>query len=151
MPQAAGQVWFYQVGDGALVPALAGLLEKCLSAGWRVAVVGGAGARLAELDAALWQEPDDGFLPHALATDPDAARFPILLCQADMPHHCDAVILLDGSPLQTGPQLQRNMVVFETSSAARTVAREQWKEASSQGMAVSYWIREESGKWTKKL
>jgi len=42
------------------------------------------------------------------------------------------------------------MVLFEDSSPARVVARDQWKAAKADGHAVAYWQREENGAWTQK-
>lgn len=63
------EIRFYDVGRGRLPRVLRLMLEKTLSRGVRSVVRFQGSFRAAELDAYLWNEPMDGFLPHALADD----------------------------------------------------------------------------------
>ena len=61
-----GVAYFYHLTRRPLEETLAMLLGNSLGAGWRVAVRGTDGARLAWLDERLWLGAEDGFLPHGL-------------------------------------------------------------------------------------
>ena len=63
------EIRFYDVGRGRLPRVLRLMLEKTLSRGVHSVVRFQRSSRAAELDAYLWNEPMDGFLPHALADD----------------------------------------------------------------------------------
>ena len=76
---------FYDVGRGRLARVLHKMLEKTLSRGERAVVRFQSQSRAAELDAYLWNEPLDGFLPHALADERLYASAESSSLQAEQP------------------------------------------------------------------
>lgn len=56
---------FYEVGRGSTARVLRVMLEKTLARGERAVVRLQSDFRVNELDCYLWNEPADGFLPHA--------------------------------------------------------------------------------------
>ena len=93
-----GAAYFYHLTRRPLEDTLPMLLGKAQEAGWRVAVRGTTPARMEWLDEKLWLGPEEGFLPHGLATAPHAARQPILLTTgADSPTDPHCVMTIDGA------------------------------------------------------
>lgn len=144
------EVWFYQVPDGQLTEAMAALLERCLARPWRVAVIADGRARLEEVDEALWGYRDDSFLPHGPVDDPAADQFPIVIGGGWTGADREATLVMDGCELSIGEGVARCMVLFEESSPARAIARDQWKQAREGGHMVAYWVREAGGAWVQK-
>ncbi|KZY38703.1 DNA polymerase III subunit chi [Roseovarius sp. HI0049] len=148
-----GAAYFYHLTRRPLEATLPMLLGKAQQAGWRVAVRGVAAARMEWLDEKLWLGPEDGFLPHGLATAPHAARQPILLTtgaeSANDPH---CVMTIDGADVaaEEVQRLDRVCVLFDgNDEAAVQAARGQWKALTDAGCSAQYWS-EESGRWEKK-
>ncbi|MBT8411756.1 MAG: DNA polymerase III subunit chi, partial [Octadecabacter sp.] len=74
-----GAAFFYHLTHSTLEQTLPTLLAKSRAAGWVIEVRGADAAAMERLDAALWQGPADGFLPHGLAGGAHDADQPILL------------------------------------------------------------------------
>ena len=148
-----GAAYFYHLTRRTLEATLPPLLEKALSAGWRVAVRGVDAERLDRLDAQLWLGPEDGFLPHGRAGGPHDADQPVLLTtEAACPNGATCVMAVDGAE-GTAAEVQalaRACILFDgNDAAALQAARAQWKALAGAGCAAQYWS-EESGKWEKK-
>ena len=148
-----GAAYFYHLSRRPLEATLPMLLGKAQEAGWRVAVRGRAAARMEWLDEKLWLGPEEGFLPHGLATAPHAARQPILLTTgADSPNDPHCVMTIDGAEVaaEEVQRLDRVCVLFDgNDEAALQTARGQWKALTDAGCSAQYWS-EESGRWEKK-
>lgn len=148
-----GAAYFYHLTRRPLEDTLPMLLGKAQEAGWRVAVRGTTPARMEWLDEKLWLGPEEGFLPHGLATAPHAARQPILLTTgADSPNDPHCVMTIDGAEVaaEEVQRLDRVCVLFDgNDEAALQTARGQWKALTDAGCSAQYWS-EESGRWEKK-
>jgi len=148
-----GAAFFYHLTRAPLEVTLPLLLAKARGAGWRVAVRGTDEARLDWLDQQLWQGPEEGFLPHGLASRPHAAEQPILLTtDIAYPNDPACVMLIDGAPPDPAEaaRMERLCVLFDGhDAAALQTAREQWKALTGAGCPAQYWS-EESGRWEKK-
>ena len=148
-----GATRFYHLTQSPLERALQSLLERSLQAGWHVVVRGRDAARMDWLDRALWQGPDDGFLPHGLAGGPMDARQPVLLTTGtDRPNGAACMMSVDGAGVDASEcaALERVCILFDGNDpAALTRARQQWKDLTSQGVAAEYWS-EVSGRWQMK-
>lgn len=148
-----GAAYFYHLTRQPLEVTLPLLLGKARQAGWRVAVRSPDAQRLDWLDQKLWQGPDDGFLPHGLATQPHAEHQPILLTtKAPYPNDPACLMVIDGAapdPEEVA-QMQRVCVIFDGHDAqAVQAARGHWKQLTDAGCPAQYWS-EESGRWEKK-
>lgn len=148
-----GAVYFYHLTRQPLEATLPMLLEKSLSAGWRVAVRGREAARLVWLDERLWLGPEDGFLPHGIAGGPHDADQPVLLTtDSARPNGAACLMTIDGAEVQAEEVqvLERVCILFDgTDDAAVQVARGQWKALTGAGCAAQYWS-EAGGRWEKK-
>ena len=118
------------------------LLERALAAGLRVAVRGGDAARL---DRHLWEHDTASFLPHALDTDAEAARQPILLTDADVPANGATMLVALAPPLPRAG-FTRAALVFADADA--DAARAEWKVIRAEGLAATYWKQGDKG-WEK--
>ncbi|WP_108839363.1 DNA polymerase III subunit chi [Tateyamaria sp. Alg231-49] len=147
-----GVAYFYHLTRRPLEETLAMLLGKALGAGWRVAVRGTDGARLAWLDERLWLGAEDGFLPHGLEGGAHDADQPVLLTTGAAANGAVCVMCIDGAEVTADEvaALDRVCVLFDGNDMeALQVARGQWKALKDAGASAQYWS-EESGKWEKK-
>lgn len=147
-----GVAYFYHLTRRPLEETLAMLLGKSLGAGWRVAVRGTDGARLAWLDERLWLGAEDGFLPHGLEGGEHDADQPVLLTTGAAANGAACVMSVDGAEVtaEEVAALDRVCVLFDGNDpTALQVARGQWKALKDAGASAQYWS-EESGKWEKK-
>jgi len=133
---------FYHATRATVEAVLPRLLERALEAGLRVAVRGGDAVAL---DRHLWAYDPASFLPHALDTDTDAARQPVLLTEAATPANAATMLIALAPPLpRTG--FTRAALVFADPDAAP--ARAEWKALNAEGLAVTYWKQGDKG-WEK--
>lgn len=147
-----GVAYFYHLTRRPLEETLTMLLGKALGAGWRVAVRGTDGARLAWLDERLWLGAEDGFLPHGLEGGAHDADQPVLLTTGAAANGAVCVMCIDGAEVTADEvaALDRVCVLFDGNDMeALQVARGQWKALKDAGASAQYWS-EESGKWEKK-
>lgn len=145
-----GAAYFYHLTRNPLDVTLGTLVEKSLSAGWRVEVRGRSEATLKGLDASLWSR--DGFLPHGLAGGPHDADQPVLLGAGGATNAAQCLMAIEGC--EVSPEeiagLERVCILFDgQDGAAVQRAREQWKALTDAGVSAQYWS-EESGRWEKK-
>jgi len=148
-----GAAYFYHLTQRPLEATLPVLLEKALSAGWRVAVRGREPERMDWLDARLWLGPEDAFLPHGRAGGPQDALQPVLLTTGtDLPNGAVCVMSVDGAEVtpEEVQTLERVCILFDGNDEAATeTARGQWRALTGAGCAAQYWS-EASGKWEKR-
>jgi DNA polymerase-3 subunit chi len=148
-----GEAYFYHLTRHPLEHTLPVLLGKARQAGWRVAVRGTDGARMAQLDETLWQGAEDGFLPHGLAGGPHDADQPILLTTApEAANAPDCLMTVDGAEVSAEEvgAMARVCILFDGNDRmALDRARVQWKSLTDAGCAAQYWS-EDSGRWEMK-
>ena len=150
------EIWFYHLERQSLEAVLPRLLAMCRARDWRVLVQMGSAARSAELDAALWQENDDNFLPHGRNGDdriqPYAAMQPIWFThEQDHPNAAQVCFLLDNSTRDDIDVFERCIYVFNgLDPEALTNARRRWKSFIDDGIAPLYWRQDAQGKWIRE-
>lgn len=148
-----GTAFFYHLTRAPLEVTLPLLLGKARAVGWNVAVRGTDESRLEWLDQALWQGPDDAFLPHGLASQPHAAHQPVLLTTSTVyPNNPACLMLIDGAAPDPAEvvRLERLCVLFDGhDDAAVRSARAHWKALTGAGCPAQYWS-EAGGRWEKK-
>ena len=151
--KAGGEVFFYHMTRSPLEATLPVLLSRSLENEGRVLVRGTNMQRLRWLDEKLWQEPEDGFLPHALSGGPHDADQPVLLtAEAAIPNGANALISIDGADISdiemTG--MARVSIMFDGNDPdAVAQARGQWKAVVAAGCTAKYWSQE-NGPWEMK-
>lgn len=123
---------------------------RALERGWRVVVRGRDLGRLSQLDDRLWAEPEDSFLPHAMAGGDFDADQPLLLTMGqEIPNGAQALLALDGAEVSVAEieAMERVWIVFDgLDPAAMEVARSQWRSLTAAGAEAEYWS-EASGRW----
>jgi DNA polymerase III subunit chi len=127
------------------------LIRRAMDNGWRVMLRGTDDAALRRLDARLWTEPDDSFLPHGLEGGPQDADQPVLIGKGPASNAAQGVILTAGAQttLAEAAALQRLWVLFDgTDDDAVNGARTLWRILTDGGVDAEYWS-EVSGKWAK--
>jgi DNA polymerase-3 subunit chi len=145
-------VMFYHLTRSSPEQTLALLLRRSLEKGWRVMVRGTDRAALERLDAALWQGPEDSFLPHGLQGGAQDALQPVLLGQGEIGNAAEALLLIDAAETTAveAAKLERVMVLFDgANDPALAAARGLWTTLTSAGLPAQYWS-EESGSWKMK-
>ncbi len=151
--KAGGEVFFYHMTRSPLEATLPVLLTRSLENKWRVAVRGTNLQRLRWLDEKLWQDPEEGFLPHALsggAHDPDQ---PVLLTtEAKLANAPNVLIAIDGAEVSEAEMtgMERVSIMFDGNDPdAVAHARVQWKAVVAAGCTAKYWSQE-NGPWEMK-
>lgn len=146
-----GTAMFYHLTRSGTEEVLSLILPRALAAGWRVMLRSPDPARLERLDAQLWTEPEDGFVPHGLQGGDWDSEQPVLLGSGAAVNGAQGVVLLDGAvPLPGDEGLERLWVLFDgNDTSAVQAARGLWTHLIGQGMAAQYWS-EDQGRWAMK-
>ncbi|MGL4321326.1 MAG: DNA polymerase III subunit chi [Paracoccaceae bacterium] len=127
------------------------LITRAMANGWRVMLRGTDEAALRQLDARLWAEPKDSFLPHGMEGGPQDADQPVLLGKGAAVNQPQGVILTGGAiaVADEAKGLERLWVLFDgADQAAVNGARGLWRQLTDAGVDAEYWS-EDSGKWAK--
>jgi DNA polymerase-3 subunit chi len=148
----SGEIWFYHLEQSGPEQVLPELVEKSLSRGWKALISSPSSERLASLDNMLWTYRDESFLPHGLASEPDAEKQPVLLSETqDNLNAASVLFLLDGAGPDSPEAFERCILLFDGADETSLMkARSLWKEASASGRSVSYWRQSPDGRWEKK-
>lgn len=148
---AKPEIWFYHLERSSLDQVLPGLLEKTRERGWRALVRVSDPRRLDELDEWLWTWRDDSFLAHGRASEPDAARQPILLTGSmENPNRAQALFIVDSAELGDTEIYDRCFILFDgRDDSALAGARGRWKALRDSGANLAYWKQSPEGRWEK--
>lgn len=143
---------FYHLTATPVERALPLLLEKALSAGFRVVVKVADEGMLEILNTRLWTYDPNSFLPHGGPADGSPADQPIYLTTGEEnPNSATLLAITDGSTPANLSGYRRVLDLFDGSDAqAVQAARERWKAYKSAGGELQYWQQTESGGWTQK-
>ena len=146
-----GTAMFYHLTRSGPEEVLALILPRALAQGWRVMLRSPDATRRDRLDARLWLEPEEGFLPHGVEGGAFDADQPVLIGEGKAVNGAQGVVLLDGADaLQGEEKLDRLWVLFDGSDErALQAARGLWTRLTGLGMAAQYWS-EETGRWVMK-
>lgn len=147
-----GVVMFYHLTRSAPEETLAMLLPRALGQGWRVMIRGTDRAALERLDARLWLDEAQPFLPHGMEGGKHDALQPVLLGQGPIANGAQGLFLIDGAETtaEEARPLDRVWLLFDGADGAQlAAARVKWKALTEAGLAAQYWS-EESGRWEKK-
>ena len=122
------EVWFYQLAETGLDRALPELLEKTLAKKWKAVVRAASRERVEHLDSWLWTWRDDSFLPHAVDSQPELERQPVVLTTGEgNPNGAQALFLVDGAEPGDLEGYERCVILFDgADEAAMAQARERW-------------------------
>jgi len=143
---------FYHLTRSGAEATLLTLLPRAMAAGWRVMIRGRDRAALDRLDARLWQDPEDGFLPHGLEGGLHDADQPVLLGLGAAVNGAQALALIDGAEVTADEArgLERVWAIFDGDDpVAVAQARGLWTRLTAAGVSAQYWS-EETGRWEKK-
>ncbi len=144
---------FYQLGQSSLSQALMGILPKALERGMRAHILCASPERLADLDARLWTDEPNSFLPHAGAGRADDTWQPILLSANDNAPANGAKLLILTDGAATARAAEYDLVCVMLSGADETAlaaGRKQWTEIKASGAAMSYWVQEAGKGWKQR-
>lgn len=95
---------------------------------------------LAHFDRLLWGFQPTAFVPHALATAPDAHHAPIILCHHyEQLEHAQRLLTqpwllnLDEQAISFHPQSQRIIEIVSHQETCKRLGRQRWRAYQSQG------------------
>jgi DNA polymerase III subunit chi len=145
-------VLFYHLMRGTVEDTVSTLLARALAQGWRVMLRGTDATRLDRLDARLWTDPPEGFLPHGRAGGPHDADQPVLIGTGAAANGARALMLVDGAVASEdeAAAMERVWLLFEgADQAAVGAARGEWRRITAAGIAAQYWS-DEGGRWAMK-
>nr|WP_209282588.1 DNA polymerase III subunit chi [Brevundimonas alba] len=148
---AGPEIWFYHLERSTLDQVLPGLLEKTRERGWRALVRAADERLLDDIDERLWIYRDDSFLAHGRASEPEAARQPILLTDAsENPNGAQALFIVDDAQLGDTKGFDRCFIIFDgRDDTALQAARVRWKTLKDAGANLAYWKQSPEGRWEK--
>jgi DNA polymerase-3 subunit chi len=113
------------------------LLRKVFRSGQRVVVHADA-VTIADLDRLLWTFSALDFIPHVAASDPLAARTPVLLCSEPCETQgIDLLVNLSRSTPSFFSRFERLIEVVGADEDDRASARERWRFYKDRGYAVA--------------
>ncbi|MCU0815929.1 MAG: DNA polymerase III subunit chi [Cypionkella sp.] len=144
-----GRVMFYHLTRSGVEETLRLLLDRALAQGWRIMIRSPVAERLDRLDARLWQEPEEGFLPHGREGGAEDAVQPVLLGMGAAVNGAQGLMLLDGAEVSEAEAraMERVWIIFDGADGAQlSAARGLWKRLVEAGLHAQYWS-EESGRW----
>jgi DNA polymerase-3 subunit chi len=148
-----GAARFYHVLHATPEDILRQLIERARAEGHRVVVRGATEGWLEALDARLWTDPEDGFLPHGRAGGPHDALQPVLLTLGrELPQQPGSLLVAEGAATDPAEAaaVERLCIVFDgRDPAAVETARAQWRAMTGAGVAAEYWSNE-GGRWALK-
>jgi DNA polymerase III subunit chi len=144
------EVGFYHLTRTSIEQALPVLLGRTLAAGKRAVVVCPDEARVAVLDAALWECAEPDWLPHGTMADGDPDLQPIWLATDDSaPNGATFLFLVHGTISERLAAFERVFDLFDGKDAtAVAAARERWTVAKGAGHMLTYWRQGTKG-WEK--
>lgn len=145
------EILFYHLERRSLEDVLPGLLVRSLERGWRVVVQAGSEERVRALDSHLWSYEDASFLPHGTRADGRAEEQPVwLTAEDDNPNGATVRFLVDGAAAADFDRYERIVFLFDGSDPeAVATARAAWQAAADGGHDVTYWRKDERGRWVK--
>jgi DNA polymerase-3 subunit chi len=144
---------FYHLTRRGLDDLVMSLLARAAGQGMKVFLRCPDKGLLDHLDAKLWLEPEDGFLPHGLQGGAQDAQQPVLMGQGEITNDAKGLMLLGGAMVsrEEVAGLDRVWLLFDgADEAAVQAARGQWTLLTGWGMAAQYWA-DETGSWVKKV
>ncbi|MFN7224118.1 MAG: DNA polymerase III subunit chi [Paracoccaceae bacterium] len=147
-----GIVMFYHLTQSSAEQTALVLLTRALGQGWRIMIRGTDAGALDRLDARLWLDPQDGFVPHGREGGPHDSRQPVLIGTGEATNSAKAILLLDGAEVSEAEAgaLERVWMLFDGADPDRLAhARGQWKRLTDAGLPAQYWS-EETGRWEMK-
>jgi DNA polymerase-3 subunit chi len=148
-----GEVYFYHLTESPLEATLPMLIARARGQGWRIEVRGRDTGRMVRLDEALWQGPDDGFLPHGMAGGLyDALQPVILTVEGQSAGDVACIMAVDGADLGAAEAglRERACVIFDgNDTLALQRARDQWRTLTGAGIGAKYWAQDD-GRWVMK-
>ncbi len=144
------EVLFYHLQKRSLEEVLPSLLEKCVERGWKTIVQTGSVERRDALDSHLWTYRDESFLPHGTTWEPGDLSI-LLTTEGDVPAGAKVRFLVDRAVPPDLSSHDRAVFLFDGNDPdAVRDARARWKEVKAAGLDATYWVQDESGRWTKK-
>lgn len=114
------------------------LIRKIRKAGQQAVVYCDDAALLRQFDAALWSFSPLEFIPHLMATDPLAARTPVLLTSVagDLPHH-EVLVNLGAELPPFFTRFERLVEVVSAEPDDRAQARQRFRYYTDRGYPLT--------------
>ncbi len=143
------QLDFWQYSQGPVERIVTLIAERARAGSERLLVVDADAERRETTASALWEAKPEAFLASGQASEPHAARQPILLSdKCEAPNGARFAILADGQWRAEGEGFERTILLFGESQieAARAV----WRRFDDREDVTRGYFAQEAGKWVKK-
>ena len=146
-------VQFYQLLTSPLEKALPKLLEKAVSAGFRIVLTAETPERLEMLNQLLWTYEPGSFLAHGTKEDGEAEAQPIYLTTGtEAANNAKLLVVTDEKWPDNSNQYERIVDIFDgNDNAALQAARTRWIAYKKQDFTMAYMQQNEAGGWDKKM
>jgi DNA polymerase III subunit chi len=141
-------VWFYELTDEPAENVLPGLLAKHFQRQDRVSVLCQTATFAQELSQRIWAIEDVSFVAHGVEGEGRAAANVIWISSSPAnANNAQYRYCVEGCMPAEFANFERISVMFESNEEQKTLARETWKSAKRENIAVKYWKKDESGRW----
>jgi DNA polymerase-3 subunit chi len=143
------QLDFWQLSRDPVERVVALIAEHTRASSERLLVVDGDAGRRAATGRALWEARPEAFLASGDASEPHAARQPILLSDACAPlNGARCAVFADGQWRDEGAGFERTILLFDETGAE--AARSVWRQFDGREDVTRSYFAQEDGKWVKK-
>ena len=143
------QLDFWQLSRDPVERVVALIAERTRGAGEKLLVVAKGPEQRAAMSRALWETNPEAFLANGDASDPHAARQPILLSPNCEPENgAGYLVLADGDWRDGAEPFERVFLLF--GEAAADAARGVWRKFDGREDVQRSYYAQEDGKWVKK-
>jgi DNA polymerase-3 subunit chi len=143
------QIDFWQLSRDPVERVVSLVAERTLGAGERLLVVAEDERARAALSRALWEAKPEAFLANGEASEPHAARQPILLsatCEAA--NGARYIVLADGLWRDGAEAFERVFLLF--GEAETPAARATWRRFDDCDAVERSYYAQEDGRWARK-
>ncbi len=142
------RVDFYLLGNARPEAVVVALAARVLGEGQRLLVVAREEALLRVLSDALWKGRPELFLANGLASEPHAARQPILLADGIEAVNGARLLCLADSEWREPAGFER--VLYLVDEAALPTARQHWRRLGKDaGIERRFWQQDAAGRWVE--
>lgn len=143
------QLDFWQLSRDPVERVVVLIAGRTRASGERLLVVDADAARRRVIGRALWETAPEAFLANGDASEPHAARQPILLspdCEAQ--NGARYAVIADGEWRDGGEAFERTLLLFD--EAGTPGAREVWRKFDGREDVTRSYYAQEEGKWVKQ-
>ena len=143
------QLDFWQLSRDPVERVVALIAARTRAADGKLLVIDADPARRKAIGRALWEAAPEAFLANGDASEPHAARQPILLsAECEALNGARYAVIAAGQWRDGGEAFERTILLFDEAGTSK--AREIWRQFDGREDVTRSYYAQEEGKWVKK-